>query len=137
MPVKKEIKPKEVKPKKDELNVVIKPLTEKELKKNFNYPAYGDVNSVEKFNSLNFKDKWFIEYNVNKMLDSLSQEYVNKYFDSSGDYNESKFLKAVDRYTAKFKRTLMKLRKKKNKKEFVDFLKDLGPFDLSKYRFIF
>ncbi len=45
--------------------VIIQPLTEKELKQ-FNNKKFGYVNSVEKFNSLNFNDKFNIEKNIKR-----------------------------------------------------------------------
>lgn len=135
--------PKEPKPKK-EVNeksdgFIIKPLTEKELKKSFNHESYGNVDSVEKFNKLNFEDKWWIEYNVNQdILDESEKDYINEYYDSTGEYDDNKFNKAIDKYGAKFKKIISKLRKK-SKRDFVDFLKgyDTGGFYEKNYRFIF
>jgi len=152
---KKEVKPKEPKPKKDvkpktpkvieEVNekaddFIMKPLTEKELKESFNHEAYGNVDSVEKFNLLNFEDKWWIEYNVNNdILNGREQDYINEYFDSTGEYNDNKFQKAIDKYGAKFQKIISKLRKK-SKTDFLDFLKSNDPGGFlyrKKYRFIF
>lgn len=118
--------------------IIIKPLTNKELKKNHE-AQYLKIDSIEKFNSLNFDDKWNIEADFNnKLLTDISQDFVNanyngpNYMDSN--FNEDKFDKAVDKYTDKFYKIITKLRKK-SRIEFLKWIDD--QWDIKQYRFIF
>ena len=147
----KEIKPKPVKETKqkepeiyrrygEEYPIIIKPLTEKELKKDFNNDMYGNINSVEKFNNLKFDNKFYIEQSIkdnDDILNDASQEYVNDNYSGANygsiNFDDDKFDRAVDKFTDKFYKIATKLRKK-SKKEFLDFI---NTNMVQKYRFIF
>ena len=119
--------------------IIIKPLTQKELKK-IHGAIYRKIDSIEKFNSLNFNDKWSIENEFNSdILDEISREYVEQNYNGpnymESNYDDDKFDKAVDKYTDKFYKILTKLRKK-SKIEFLEWL-DNEYDNIKNYRFIF
>ena len=119
--------------------IIIKPLTIKELKKNHD-AIYGKIDSIEKFNSLNFDNKWSIEHEVNSdLLTEASKDYVENNYSGapyfSSNFDDDKFDKAVDKYTDKFYKIITKLRKK-SKIKFLEWLDD-GQWDIKQYRFIF
>ena len=144
----KETKPKPVKETKqkepeiyyrrygEEFPIIIKPLTENELNKDFFHFMYGNISSVEKFNKLKIKNKLDIEFSVNdnnNILDKGAKDLVNNNY--SGSFDDSKFDRAVDKYTAKFYKIATKLRKK-SKIEFLKFINN-AYVNIEQYRFIF
>jgi len=119
--------------------IIIKPLTKKELKKNYD-AQYLKIDSIEKFDNLNFDDKWNIErdFNIN-MLDDISKEFVSDNYNGpnyfSSNFDDEKWDRAVDKYTDKFYKIVSKLRKK-SRNEFLRWL-DGYMMDVKHYRFIF
>jgi hypothetical protein len=123
--------------------IIIKPLTEKELKKDFNKKKFGNVDSIEKFNSLNFNDKFNIEQNIqiNKdIIYTARYQYIygNIFEDNPEYYNtEAKRNKGIRQETKKFNDNI-KQERKENKSEFLDDIRFNKAFgDFTKYRFIF
>jgi len=142
--VKKETKQKEpeiFKYNGEEYPIIIKPLTKKELKIN-NIASMLKIDSIEKFNNLNYIDKINIEFNVNDnydILDEGARDLVNENYSGanymSSNFDDDKFNRAVDKYTEKFYKIATKLRKK-SKIEFLNFI--VNDFsDITNYRFIF
>jgi len=145
----KEVKPKPIKePKKEptkepekykyngfgtETLLIIKPLTEKKLKKYFNTEQYGYIDSVEKFNKLNFERKYYIERNLSSN-DEIISEAITDFVDNNyeGEWNDNKAQYKVDKLEKNFIKTIKELRKK-SKSEFLDYLGDYS----KTYRFIF
>jgi hypothetical protein len=119
--------------------IIIKPLTEKELKKDFNFEMYGYIDSIEKFNKLNFTEKNYIELDIHKnddMINEASREFVNENYGYHSVSDEDKFDRAVDKYTDKFYKIIKKLRKK-SKIEFLKYIDQFNMVNVKEYRFIF
>ena len=116
--------------------IIIKPLTEKELKKNFNREIYGYVDSIEKFNKLKFKDKFNVEINVEKNGDILNDAFTSFLENNSNNLDtQYKLDRAYDKYSKIFYKEVDKLRKE-SKLSFLNFINSLNN-DVENYRFIF
>jgi len=138
--------------------IVIKPLKETEFKK-FNTKEFGYVDSVKKFNSLNFNDKFKIEQNIKINSDIIKINRKKQYQDIGQDmeyymrylYNPFQDKKAtksatmasirkeiIDGEIYKFNWTIADNRKNKSKTQFLNYLAfDAAEGDFTKYRFIF
>lgn len=123
--------------------IIIQPLTEKELKK-FNNKKFGYVDSVEKFNSLNFDDKFNIEKNIkrNKELISGRRNYQieSELYNDQGYYykNKTRLNQGKRDFKKWYDEDNREIREKESKSNYLLHIQYYGnELNLSQYRFIF
>lgn len=123
--------------------IIIQPLTEKELKK-FNNKKFGYVDSVEKFNSLNFNDKFNIEKNIERNKEILSNSrdnYVEGFLYNEQEYyfkNKTRLNEGKREFKNNFNDNISHYREKETKSNYLLHIENnMGDSVLEEYRFIF